>query len=171
LSHALSAKVRPRPGAVGSTCFGNPLYLGDSSPNCPEVRLEGRKSKQLQPRPSPPASGFSLRHKSPLVKNISRARRRARESRPGSKQARMLTMLSRAQGATIAAIMRAIHWQQHSVRGFFAGVVRKKLGFDICAQRRSTVTGSTAPSTVTVHGPLPTLRFLIQIKDVPAGSS
>jgi hypothetical protein len=67
-----------------------------------------------------PRSGRSLaKWAKPIVHHNTRA---------NSKQAAVLALLSRPRGTTIAVMMQATGWQAHSVRGFLAGVVRKKLG-------------------------------------------
>jgi hypothetical protein len=54
--------------------------------------------------------------------------------RPDTKHARIITMLRAPAGTTIAAIMTATEWQQHSVRGFLAGVIRKKLDLNLVSE-------------------------------------
>jgi len=72
-------------------------------------------------------------------------------TRPDTKHARILAMLQTPAGATIAAIMTTTEWQQHSVRGFLAAVVRKKLGLNLVSEltdkgRVYRIKDSKAPS-------------------------
>ena len=63
----------------------------------------------------------------------------AKDSKPrtreSSKQAEVVRMLQRPEGATIAQICEATGWQAHTVRGTFAGALKKKLGLTITSDK------------------------------------
>lgn len=52
-----------------------------------------------------------------------------------TKHDRVLTLLSQRNGTTIREMMDATGWQQHSVRGFLAGTVKKRLGFTLTSSK------------------------------------
>ncbi len=59
----------------------------------------------------------------------------ARKIREGTKQEALIAMLRRPEGASIAEIMETTAWQPHSVRGFIAGALKKKLGLNVTSEK------------------------------------
>jgi hypothetical protein len=78
-----------------------------------------------------------------IARKISKAKSRPRSApapskppaRSATKHDRIIAMLRTSAGATIASLVSATQWQQHSVRGFLAGVVRKKLGLNLVSEQ------------------------------------
>jgi Protein of unknown function (DUF3489) len=81
----------------------------------------------------------SLRGSKGFARNANAQKKLQPKTRAGSKQEKVLGLLRRPEGVTIAAIMKATGWQQNSVRGFFASVVRKKLDLTLKSEKADGV--------------------------------
>lgn len=122
----------------------NPIQSKNSS--TPEGVASGTSRRRKATVKMPGAATQTDRMAKPSAGSASSARKREpvqadTEASVGermTKQERVLTLLNRTEGASIDEIMMATGWQQHSVRGFFAGTVKKKLGFSLESNRDGT---------------------------------
>jgi hypothetical protein len=101
-----------------------PATVGDAG-------TKPRKAPRKAPRAKPPA-------KAGPSATIGAEAALGPRHRDGTKQAALIAMLRRAEGATVAEIMTATGWQAHTVRGAIAGALKKKLGLAVSSEKIET---------------------------------
>jgi hypothetical protein len=76
----------------------------------------------------------SIRKAKKTQKPATASRSATRTMRTDTKSSLILKLLSRASGATVKELAAATSWQDHSVRGFLSGTLKKKLGLIVTSE-------------------------------------
>jgi hypothetical protein len=97
-----------------------------------EADVAAAEASWTQPQEVEPATAATATATTTMTVVATEQKTRTREN---SKQATVISMLKRPEGATIAQICEATSWQAHTVRGTFAGAFKKKLGLTITSDK------------------------------------
>ncbi len=95
-------------------------------------RAKAKKGRTGSAKAKPGKGAAKGTAKVPRAKD---ARKAPGTTRAGSKQARLIEMLKRREGASIEEIASAFDWQPHTVRGAIAGALKKKLGLEVTSTK------------------------------------
>lgn len=100
-----------------------------------EGRISSQAKKHTPTAPAKSAKTTTGGKSRPVPAENRAASRDEQHPERVTKHDRVLELLSQRNGASIPEIMEATGWQQHSVRGFLAGTVKKKLGFMLTSSK------------------------------------
>jgi Protein of unknown function (DUF3489) len=111
-----------------------PEDLGPPDPGADEAPvIEVTDASQRGTEAPEPAAGQEAPASEPAPEAAPAAKTRA--PRANTKQARMIELLKRPEGATVEQIAEATGWQKHTIRGAISGALKKRLGLTIEATR------------------------------------
>jgi Protein of unknown function (DUF3489) len=146
-----------------------PVPVTDASQGAPDAQVGNTAGEEPQasaePAPAAGAPAAARRKTKPTAAKPGKAAPAEKPTpRAGTKQALMIELLRRPEGATVEQIAAATGWQKHTIRGAISGALKKKLGLNVEATRTREVgpdkMGAKGSSTVyripgRATGPLP----------------
>jgi hypothetical protein len=136
-------------GRLSPAEFRAELRDGTPAPatNAPESAPEAQEGGTAEQEPEAP--GEPAQEAEPARRRASAAKARAKPAkaapadkptlRAGTKQAQLIELLRRPEGATVEQIAAATGWQHHTIRGAISGALKKKLGLNVEATRTREV--------------------------------
>jgi len=148
----------PDQTADGGQQGPTPAQGDDEAADTPAEPSEPPQAAQEPATPEPAAEPAA--EAAPPAKRRAKAKAKPAKAAPaekptpraGTKQAQMIELLKRPEGATVEQIAAATGWQHHTIRGAISGALKKKLGLNVEATRTREVgpnkTGAKGSSTV-----------------------